>query len=280
MEQLAKLQGRIETLDELRELMRAMRALAASHVQSAQAALEGIREYAEVIEDAIAGAVTLLQHAAAPGRDAAADPDLVLVITAEHGFVGAFNEALVDRAATLSRTGDPLASVGHRGAALAEERNLDLAWSEPMATQVSAVLGVARRIARRMAGVRQARIVYAAYRRGGYYEVEERRILPLDPALLQRSSRRAPPLHHLPADVLLLRLADEYLVAELTRAIMESFASENGARLRVMDSADRSIDGRLQRLNAQSLRLRQTAITAELLDLITGAEAIVGNHTR
>jgi len=65
-------------------------------------------------------------------------------------------------------------------------------------------------------------------------------------------------------------------VAELTRAIMESFASENGARLRVMESADRNIDTRLQRLGGQAHTLRQGAITAELLDLITGAEALAG----
>jgi F-type H+-transporting ATPase subunit gamma len=199
------------------------------------------------------------------------------VITSEHGFVGGFNETLMDRAAAPAADGGPLAMIGHRGLALAEERNLRVVWSEPMATQVAAVLGVARRVARRLAGARRARVVYAAYRRGGYYEVEERRILPLDPLLLQRSNGRAPPLHHLPAEVLLARLADEYLVAELTRAIMESFASENGARLRVMESADRNIDNRLRRLNGEVLRLRQSAITAELLDLITGAEAIVGN---
>jgi F-type H+-transporting ATPase subunit gamma len=277
MEQLAKLQGRIETLEELRELMRAMRALAASHVQGAQSALEGIRENAAVIEDAIAAGVTLLPGQGAPAAGAAGEPDLLLVLTSEHGFVGGFNDALVDRAADLTADGSPLAMVGQRGTALAQERNLSLAWSEPMATQVAAVLGVARRIAGRMAGFQRARIVYGGYRRGGYYEVEERRILPLDPALLQRSNGRAKPLHHLPAEVLLLRLADEYLVAELTRAIMESFASENAARLRVMESANRNIDNRLGKLSGEALRLRQTAITAELLDLITGAEAILGD---
>lgn len=276
MEQLAKLQARVESLEELRELMRAMRALAASHVQAAQAALDGIRGYADIIEDAIAEGVALLPDKLVHAAAVDPTPDLLILISSEHGFVGGFNELLLARAAEWLRPDRRLAVVGHRGINLAAEHELTPVWVEPMATQVGAVLSVARRIASRLAGVQRASILYAGYRRGGYYEAEVRRILPLDPALLARTDVRSPPLHHLPAEVLLLRLADEYLVAELTRAIMESFASENGARLRVMESADRNIDTRLQRLGGQARTLRQGTITAELLDLITATEALAG----
>jgi F-type H+-transporting ATPase subunit gamma len=60
---------------------------------------------------------------------------------------------------------------------------------------------------------------------------------------------------------------------------MESFASENGARLQVMEAADRTIDARLQKLDLRMHTLRQAAITEELLDVITGAEAIAANDS-
>jgi F-type H+-transporting ATPase subunit gamma len=142
-----------------------------------------------------------------------------------------------------------------------------------MATQIGTVLGVARKVAARLAGDHRVRIVYARYQRGANYTIESRTVLPLDPLLLQRSDVRSQPLHHLSVDRLLARLADEYMLAEITRALMESFASENAARLRVMESADRNIDERLGTMNQRAHTLRQEAITAELLDLITGAAA-------
>lgn len=277
MEQLPRLKARIESLEELRNLMRAMRALAASHVQEAQAALGGIRQYVGVIEDAIAAGVTLLPATAAAATRAAPGDDVLIVICSEHGFVGGFNEQLIEHAVAARGSNRQLAVVGQCGIDLTTERGLAPIWNEAMATQVGGVLGVARRIADRLAGIGRAELIFGAYRRGGNYVIETHRVLPLDPDLLERAVAHAPPLHHLPAEMLLARLADEYLLAEVTRAVMESLASENGARLHVMESADRNIDNRLERLSSQAHTLRQEAITAELLDLMTGAEAILGN---
>jgi len=135
------------------------------------------------------------------------------------------------------------------------------------------VLQVARRVSDRLMGIERVELLFAGYRRGGRYEIETRRVLPLDPELLGQRNHHSPPLHHLPADLLLTRLAHEYVLAELTRSLMESFASENGARLRVMESADRNIDQRRASLSTEIHTLRQQSITAELLELITGVEA-------
>jgi len=278
MEQLARLKARIESLEELRNLMRAMRALAASRVQEAQAALDGIRQYVGVMEDAIGAGVTLLPGAAATAAPRWPGDDVLILICSEHGFVAGFNEQLIARAADSLQPHRQLAIVGQCGVDLAAERGLQPIWSDAMATQVGGVLALARRVADRLAGVGRAELLFGGYRRGGNYEVETHRVLPLDPSLLRRAAAHAPPLHHLPAQRLLARLADEYLLAEVTRAIMESLASENGARLHVMEAADRNIDNRLQRLGGQAHTLRQQTITAELLDLMTGAEAILGDR--
>ena len=276
MDQLPRLQARISSLRELRDLIRALRALAASHVQEAQTALPGIRGYVEVVEGAIAEGVALL-----PETDALAtssersDASVLIVVCSEHGFVGAFNERLLDRAEAERKEGQGLVVIGRRGATLAAERGLDVEGSFPMATHVAGVLGVTRRVAERLAAVSTANAVFGSYRRGGNYETEARSILPLDPALLAGSERRSPPLHHLAPDALLQRLASEYLFAEITRAVMESLASENGARLRVMETADHNIGDKLGGLRRSENALRQEAITSELLDVVTGSEAVL-----
>lgn len=280
MEQLPRLQARIASLHELRDLIRALRVLAASHVQEAQGALDGIRRYVEVVEDAIAAAATLLPASDRDSplpRDRVAD--VLVVVSSEHGFAGAFNERLLDRAEAELGTGALLAVVGRRGAAIAEERGLAASWTCPMATRLGGVMRVSRLIAERLVAATSARIVFGSYRRGGEFEVQAKRVLPLDPALLVRSGQRSPPLHHLAPEVLIERLAREYLLAEITRAVTESLASENAARLRVMEMADHNIGDKLDDLRRTEHALRQEAITSELLDVVTGSEAVMANST-
>ncbi len=278
MEQVQRLKARISSLQELRDLMRAMRTLAASHIQEAQSALSGIRRYVEVIEDAIAEGAALLSWSDGRALTAASagGAGVLIVVCSEHGFTGAFNELLLDRAEAERTVGQQLGIIGRRGAMLAEERNLGVAWSLPMATHVGGVLGVTRRVADRLAGAVTARIVFGSYRKGGRFDVATKTILPLAPALLAGAARGSRPLHHLDADILLQRLAGEYLFAEITRCVMESLASENGARLQVMEAADHNIGDKLEQLSRRQRSVRQESITSELLDIVTGADAMLG----
>lgn len=273
MEALARLTAQISNLEELRDLFRAMRALAATHVQEAHAALPGIRRYVETVEDAITAAA-IVPSASQPVYDTLDSvDDVLIVVCSEHGFTGAFNESVVDRGLAVQREGERLGIIGRRGAMLAKERGIPLVWSFPMATHVGGVLGVTRRVAEHLSATSGVRILFGSYQQGRNFEVEARSILPLDPALLARSERSNPPLHQIDADLLLERLAGEYLFAEITRAVMESLASENGARLAVMQGAEHNIGDRLDVLTRRSQALRQESITAELLDVVTGAEA-------
>ncbi len=276
MEPLPRLQARIASLEEFRDLIHALRALAAAHLQEAQAALPGIRRYVDVIEDAIAEGVNLLPPDDAPRAGPAAAGGALIVVCSEHGFAGNFNERLLEHAQARRRERQDLVVIGRRGAALAAESGLDVTTSFSMATHVSGVVGVTRRVADHLAEVSSAKIVFGNYRKGGSFTVEAMRILPLDPALLVRSDRRSAPVHHLPPDILLRGLASEYLFAEITRAVMESFASENASRLRVMETADHNIADKLDAFHRTERTLRQEAITTELLDVVTGSEAIMG----
>jgi F-type H+-transporting ATPase subunit gamma len=276
MERLARLNARIDSLDELRDLFRAMRAMAASHVQEAQTALPGIRRYAETIEAAIARAALLLPAGDGAVLGAAAGgSDVLIAVSAEQGFAGGFNEQVLDRAAAERRPGQQLGIVGQRGARLAEERGLAVDWDVAMATHVGGVVGAVRQVARHLQGAARASVVFAGYRKGGRFEVETRSILPLDPALVRGDAPGGPPLLQLAPEELLQSLAAEYLFAELTRSVMESLASENGARLHRLESADHNICDKLEMLTRQERRVRQDATTEEMLDVVTGTEAIL-----
>jgi len=276
VEELIRLRARIESLGELQTLFSAMRAMSAARAQEAKTALDGIRRYAAVVEGAISEAASLQPTGEPRLTEAELPPSGALVLVcAEHGFAGAFNRLLLQRAKTEIKTGEQLGIVGRRGGSLAGEHGLLPAWTLTMTTHVAGVIEVARRVAAKLAQATSVRLIFARYQSGGRFEVGVRQVIPIDPRLLEASGAQAPPLHHLDPQLLLQRLIEEYLFADLVLAMMESLASENGARLQVMKAADRNIDDKLNVLTRRAREVRQQAITSELLDIVTGAEAIL-----
>lgn len=279
MEQLSRIKARRENLHDLRDLFRAMRGMAAAHVQEAQKALKGIREYVASVETALADGARLLPDSAGSSPvSGAGSSGLVIVVCSDHGFTGAFNDRLLEKALSRLDANRQLGIIGQRGLLLAQEHQLNPSWSHPMATHVGGVINLARQITEKLAHHVEVEIIFARYDKGARYDVVAKQILPIDPDLLRGRSDASPPLHHLDALHLLGQLTEEYLFGEITQAIMESLASENGARLQVMQAADRNAGDKLTQLQRRERSLRQEAITAELLELATGVEAIMKDN--
>jgi F-type H+-transporting ATPase subunit gamma len=277
MTRLAEIQGHIASMEELLDIVGAMRSLAGMRVQEAQRALPGIRRYAESMADAIGAALLLIpspvETTAAGGRRA------LILCAAEHGFVGGFNERLVEAAeATLGKR-DLLFALGSRGGALALERGWRPAWARPMATRLAGApetvdhltTELYTRIARGEIG--RVEVMFGRYRQGSPSTIEHHLLLPLDAASLAVKQARQAPLHNLDPQALLEKLMAEYVFALLTEAAVESISSENAARFAAMESASDNVTKKLSELRQSAREARQSEITAELLDLITGTEA-------
>jgi F-type H+-transporting ATPase subunit gamma len=277
-ERLSEVQARLESHRELQEIVGAMRALAAARLQEAQDALAGTRAYAQVIGDALAEALGLLPEPPARRRAERAGRALVL-FTGEHGFTGAFNERLVELARTAAAGGAALFVIGARGRALLEEAGLEPAWATDMATHAGAVTEAARRVAAALYGrigagrIGTLELAFSRYAGPGSHAVQSFSLLPVDYDQFPPPARTFPPLTYLAPGTLIERLVDEHLFAQLAHAAMESFASENGARLAAMQSARTKLDERLEELRMRERQLRQEQITDELLELATGTEA-------
>lgn len=108
------------------------------------------------------------------------------------------------------------------------------------------VLGVTRQVADPLANAATADIIFGRYRMGVFYDVEAKTILPLDPGLLIASEGHSRPLHQIDPGKLLQQVASECLFAEIAGAVMELLASENGARLLVLEGADGNIGDELE----------------------------------
>ena len=113
MTRVAEIQGHIASMDELLDIVGAMRSLAGMRVQEAQRALPGIRRYAESMAAAIGAALLLMPP---PSETLVAGGRRALVLcTAEHGFVGGFNQRLVEAAEAVLEARDMLFVLGSRG---------------------------------------------------------------------------------------------------------------------------------------------------------------------
>lgn len=282
MTRLAEIESHIASIGELLDVVGAMRSLAGMRVQEAQRALPGVRRYAEAMAEAIGDALLLMP---APASVPANRPRRALLLfTAEHGFAGGFNQALIDCSEASAKAGDALFVLGTRGMVLAQERGRQVEWTRPMPTRVASAPDVVRLLAaelyRRMARneVSGVEAVFARTRQGASTTVVGRTILPVDVATLARKRPGQAPFHNLPSPVLLQKLIGEYVFALLTEATIESIASENAARFAAMDSAHDNVTKKLSQLRGSARLARQSQITDELLEIVTGAEALMGRQ--
>ena len=281
---LGEVDERIGSVRQLKAVITAMRGIAAARAQEAKAHLAGIRAYAETVGGAIGDALALmpdidgrLSGNGVPGRR------LVIALSSEQGFVGTFNERVLDAAARHLQGAGEAASelflVGDRGLMAAAERAMTIAWSAPMAAHVEEAQGLANRLAdavlkRLSAGVTAVTAVHAVPSDGGGgVALVDRSLVPLDFDRFPVRGRAVPPLVTQDPKALIAQLADEYLFAELCEAIMLSFAAENEARMRAMIAARHNVDERLEDLTGLYRRLRQDEITDEIIELASGAAA-------
>ncbi len=283
MSALGEVQARIASIRKLKAVVSAMRGIAATHVQQARASLQGYRAYTDVIAGGLGRAVQLLEPDPAAHPASVTGPTAVVMFAAEHGFAGAFSEHVLDAPAPAAETVKPFV-VGARGLILATQRGWTVDWTAPMASQVSGVAATARRVADTLySGFTEGRfaraeIVFAQTMAGADVAVVRRPILPLDLEAFRAPRAGPPPLTNLPPPRLVEQLVGEYVFAELALAALESFASENAARLATMESARMNIDKKLDDLSGQERLLRQEEITAEVQDIVSGALASEGSQ--
>jgi F-type H+-transporting ATPase subunit gamma len=289
MMRLPDIEARLSSMQELQQLVGALRSLASMRAQEAQHALAGARRYGTALRDATRQALLLAGAHAAPPRQRAAGQLATIICTSEQGFVGAFNDRVLD-AAGLGQ-GSPggeqpaaggerpaaagaLFILGSRGAARARERGHAPLWSEPMATRLAGVPEVVRRLAAELypaialGTVTRAEVVFARYAPDGTAAAQRQRLFPLQLPAAADTPRL--PLHNLPAAALLEQLTGQYVFALLTAAAIESLASENTARLTAMESARDNVTRKLAQLRQRAAEARQEQITTELLDLVAG----------
>jgi F-type H+-transporting ATPase subunit gamma len=270
----SELAARIDSIGQLRTVVGAMRGIAAAHVQRSRGCLAGVHAYADTVANAIAHALALMPDI--PPTPQQRDGHALLVLfCAEQGFAGTFTERVFDTAGSEALRAR-LLLIGRRGMRIAAARGLEPDMCIPAIAHVNAAAALADRIAAELLHrldtnpSKRATIIYTRPQDSSNLVIERVSLLPLDLRRFGRALDRPPPLVQLEPALLLQRLAMEYLRAQLTEAILHSFAAENTARMLAMTAARDNIAHTLDTLRHEASIARQEAITEEVVELALG----------
>ncbi len=281
----------LETTEDLRSIVRTMKALATVSIRQYEEAVVALEEYARGVN---LGMQALLRMRPDALPEMSATPAVrpgFIVFGSDQGLCGAFNEQIATRFLEQRTPGavaaGPLLAVGARLAARLEDRGasltdaLTLPASAPMISPlVGEILG--RIDAWRASGELDAvHIYFNRSEPGAIFRPHDEVLLPI-PLSHLRALAAAPwrprALPTLAADweTLFPAVVREHLFVSLHRAFAESLASEHAARRAAMHAAERNIDDRLAVLRGEVNLQRQSSITNELLDIVSGYEVLRG----
>lgn len=290
---LAEIERHVTSMQELQRIVGAMRAIASMRMQEALRALASVREYGNALAAAVRDALAIASEQTHlvdgdPGRhqDATRSPAgrtarrAIVLLASEHGFVGGFNQRLIEAVEPDLTATDALMIVGSRGAASAAERGCPAAWVHPLATRLAGIPETVRLLEETLLPwiardeIAQVEVIFSRHGQAGDVSIERRRLFPLELAPARTSRGRLVPLHDLPVPQLLENLTAGHIVAQLTEAATEALAAENAARFAAMESARDNVAHKLDALRLDASRARQEEVTTELLDLLTGEQAV------
>jgi F-type H+-transporting ATPase subunit gamma len=288
MQTLESLSRKILTAQELLGVVKTMKSLAAVSIRQYERAVESLEEYRRVID---AGWRALLRLGAGVARKTAVSDAVCMVIASDQGMCGQFNEAILNHALAQIPTfkeegaGVEFWTFGEKLRGAMEDAGHRNADHFAVPGNLPAVNAQVQEVVQRIEAVRSGRGVERFYvchnvvsEHGGYRQVCTR-MLPLDKAWADAYSKekwpnRCLPMIGLSREVMFKHLFRQYLFVSLYRAFAQSMAGENAARLMAMQAAEKNILELVEGLQANFRELRQAAITGEILDIISGFEAL------
>jgi len=289
------LKRRIRSVRNTRKITRAMELVAAAKLRRAEARITALRPYAETMNELIAGVGRAAASVRLPLLEQREQIDTVVIVplTGDRGLAGAFNAQIMRRAFALERSlqseGKAVrwVAIGKKGRSTLTFRRRDLAGAYLGFTDRPAyedAQAIAHRVAELFTTgeVDRVVLVYNTFVSALTQRVTEQDVLPISRDILEtdEEERQADVLRgdfifEPEPEQILERLLPVYLETQIYRALLESTASEQGARMTAMRNASKNAGELIDSLTLSMNRARQAEITQEILEVVGGAEALV-----
>ncbi len=286
MAALKDIKRKITAVQKTRQITRAMNMVAASKFKAAQTRMDNFRPYAGKFMEVLSN-LALRVDAEAHPLLAVREPRRLRVVcmTSDRGLCGGFNSNLIKSVERFLRQKQgeglevELTPVGRKGrdhfrkkATLQDARadvlgRFDMGLAEQIAADLMAPFAAG--------AYDELYLIYNEFVNVAVHRPTAVRLFPL-PSLDNQAEpgKQLEYLYEPSADALLGKLLPLYLRVQIYRALVETSAGENGARMAAMDNATRNCEDMIQNLTLKFNKVRQSAITAELMDIVGGTEAL------
>ncbi len=284
MASLKDIRRRINSVQSIQQVTKAMKMVAAAKLRRAQMNMLQARPYANRIRNVLYSLLPQIDRQLLPVLHVREDVErsLVVVVTSDRGMAGSFNinlmKAAQKRIDELGRDRVDLICIGKKGRDHFTRRDYDVDtarvdfWSE---LGFDHAMAFGREITSRYANgsVDQVLVFFNQFKNVIVQELREERLLPL--ALEEGEEIDTGQVLFEPSMVMVVdSLVPRHLNIQVWRYLLESYASEQAARMTAMDNATQNAEDVIERLQMEYNKARQASITKEILDIVGGAEAL------
>ncbi len=281
MANLLDIRRRIRSVKNTQQITGAMKTVAAVKLRRAQERVLAARPYANELKTVLSDLSARVENLRHPLLELRPEETILLVVvTSDRGLCGAFNTNISRSAEVFMMSHQdrdiPVMAVGRkgrdyfkrRGAVILEEHigifsQLDFKHARVIGERIVALYSAG-----------EIDSVYLAYNE--FKSVIRQRLvveplLPLSPSVFEGDQAAGDYIYEQPPQAIFDRLLPQFVDIQVHRALLESAASEHGARMAAMDTATRNAGEMIESLTLNMNRIRQAAITREIIEVVSGA---------
>jgi F-type H+-transporting ATPase subunit gamma len=290
--QLKEVRNRIKSVQSTQQITKAMKMVSAAKLRRAQDAIIQMRPYARKLQEMLSNIVS--NSGGGMGMELAVERPvekvLFIVITSDRGLAGAFNAntiklakaTILEKYSAQHKKGNVTVwNIGKKGYEhfIKNNYNADATYKDIFLNLTFENVQKAAQAAMKAFEERQfdvVEIVYSQFKNAATQKFEVERFLPIPKVANKAGAAKADFIFDPSQEELIKELMPKILNTQLYKAVLDSNASEHGARMTAMDKASENANELLRALKISYNRARQAAITTELTEIVSGAAALQG----
>lgn len=295
--QLKEVRNRIKSVQSTQQITKAMKMVSAAKLRRAQDAIIQMRPYAQKLQDMLSNIVSNSEGGAGMklAEERTAEKVLLIVVTSDRGLAGAFNANTIKLTkATIAETYSEqfrkgnvtIWNIGKKGYEhfLKLNYKADATYRDIFLNLTFENVQQASKAAMKAFEEKQfdvVEIIYSQFKNAATQRFVVERFLPVPKAATpagtdKKAAMKADFIYDPSKEQLIAELMPKILNTQLFKAVLDSNASEHGARMTAMDKASENANEMLRSLKISYNRARQAAITTELTEIVSGAAALQG----
>ena len=293
---LKEVRLRIASVKSTQQITNAMKMVAASKLRRAQNAILRLRPYAAKLREILQNLSSSIENSQESvfSQERPNEKVILVVLTSNRGLCGAFNSNVIKTtvgllnstySAQMRSNNLRLITIGRKGSEFFRKRKYPVLESRDDlfdSLTFDRVSELAETLMKKFAGkeVDSIALVYNQFKNAASQRLVVEQYLPIAPAPREKGKKEtkleADYIFEPDKETIVRELIPKTLRIQLFKAVLDSFASEQGARMTAMHQATDNAQNLLRELNLSYNKARQAAITKELLEIVSGAEALKG----